>query len=168
MSDGGALLVILAVLYFLPCLLAGVRGRRNTIAIFALNLFLGWTLLGWVMALVWALSAQDKGTVVTNHVVVGQPGTPKGKPEKQKRCIACAEWIMRDAIKCKHCGEMQMKQVTPVAPPVLAVQPAASAARPEESQSISIANWTSKRPSARDTGIDWNKVHHSDRNTGRQ
>ena len=42
------------LLYFLPAF-AG-RSKRNAAAIFALNLLLGWTLIGWVVALVWALT----------------------------------------------------------------------------------------------------------------
>lgn len=47
-------LVIVAVLYFLPSMAARSRGHHNTAAIFVLNLFLGWTFIGWVVALVWA------------------------------------------------------------------------------------------------------------------
>lgn len=52
------LLLILAIgaLYFLPSILG--RHKRNAAAIFALNLFLGWTVLGWVGALVWALTTE--------------------------------------------------------------------------------------------------------------
>jgi hypothetical protein len=49
-----ALLVALG-LYFLPTVIAAVKKSRQTTAIFALNLLLGWTLLGWVAALVWSL-----------------------------------------------------------------------------------------------------------------
>lgn len=41
-------------LYFLPAILG--RKKRNANAIFAFNLLLGWTFLGWVAALVWALT----------------------------------------------------------------------------------------------------------------
>ena len=41
-------------IYFIPSLVASDRGHHNTGAIIVLNLFLGWTLLGWVLALVWA------------------------------------------------------------------------------------------------------------------
>ena len=41
-------------IYFLPAIIGGVRQHHNRVAIFLLNLFLGWTLLGWVAALVWA------------------------------------------------------------------------------------------------------------------
>jgi hypothetical protein len=33
-----------------------VRKKRNATAILALDLLLGWTVLGWVAALVWALT----------------------------------------------------------------------------------------------------------------
>lgn len=42
------------LLYFLPSLIALVRGKRDTMAIFLLNLFLGWSVIGWIVALVWA------------------------------------------------------------------------------------------------------------------
>ena len=41
------------VIYFVPSLAA--RGKRHARAIFLLNLLLGWTVLGWVAALVWAV-----------------------------------------------------------------------------------------------------------------
>jgi len=42
------------LIYFLPTIVALVRHKRNTLSIFLLNLFLGWTLVGWIVALVWA------------------------------------------------------------------------------------------------------------------
>jgi hypothetical protein len=44
------------VFYFLPAIIALVRHKRNGISIFLLNFFLGWTLVGWVVALVWAVT----------------------------------------------------------------------------------------------------------------
>ena len=43
------------VLYFLPSILAFARNKRDTTSIVLLNFFLGWTAIGWVIALVWAL-----------------------------------------------------------------------------------------------------------------
>lgn len=48
------------VIYFLPCIIALAKYKSNTAAIFALNLFLGWSLIGWVAALVWALTKETK------------------------------------------------------------------------------------------------------------
>jgi hypothetical protein len=49
------LLTILSLFYFLPFAIAFHKKRANSGAIFALNLFLGWSLIGWVIALVWAM-----------------------------------------------------------------------------------------------------------------
>jgi apolipoprotein N-acyltransferase len=50
-------LLILAVglaIYFLPLIIAISARRKNVMAIFVVNFFLGWTLIGWVVALAWA------------------------------------------------------------------------------------------------------------------
>ena len=41
--------------YFLPTILAKVNNQPNFASIFVLNLFLGWSLIGWVLSLVWAV-----------------------------------------------------------------------------------------------------------------
>ena len=52
-----AIIIIFALMiYFLPAMTAGSRRHRNTAAITVLNLFLGWTALGWALALVWAFT----------------------------------------------------------------------------------------------------------------
>jgi hypothetical protein len=43
------------VMYFLPSILALARSKRDIAAIVLLNFFLGWTMIGWVVALVWAV-----------------------------------------------------------------------------------------------------------------
>lgn len=40
------------LIYFLPTLCG--QKKKNVWGIFILNLFLGWTFIGWVVALVWA------------------------------------------------------------------------------------------------------------------
>lgn len=46
--------VVLIAVYFLPALLAYFYfQRRQSAAIIVLNFLLGWTIIGWVMALVW-------------------------------------------------------------------------------------------------------------------
>jgi hypothetical protein len=47
------------LLYFLPTILAFARSKRDAVSILVLNLFLGWTAIGWVIALVWALKADS-------------------------------------------------------------------------------------------------------------
>ena len=54
------MMLFLAVIYFIPTLVAASRDHHNRGAIVALNIFLGWTFIGWVIALVWALTAVEK------------------------------------------------------------------------------------------------------------
>jgi sterol desaturase/sphingolipid hydroxylase (fatty acid hydroxylase superfamily) len=56
------IVVLLMVAYFLPTLNAWERGHHNTRAIAVLNRFLGWTLIGWVAALVWSFTATERKT----------------------------------------------------------------------------------------------------------
>ena len=42
------------VMYFLPTIVAMIRSKHDTLAIFLLNFFLGWSVIGWIIALVWA------------------------------------------------------------------------------------------------------------------
>jgi hypothetical protein len=46
------------IIYFAPSIVAHQSSKRNFQAIFILNLFLGWTLIGWVAALVWAYTKE--------------------------------------------------------------------------------------------------------------
>ena len=51
--------IFFVVLYFAPAITAYQKKKENLNSIIVVNLFLGWTLLGWVLALAWAL-AKDK------------------------------------------------------------------------------------------------------------
>lgn len=58
-NTGSALILMLFLVaaYFIPALLAYSRRHHNATAITMLNLLLGWTFLGWVIALIWALTS---------------------------------------------------------------------------------------------------------------
>src|SRR5882762_1360446 len=65
--------IFLLCLYFLPAIIAFSRGKSSAVAILILNLFLGWTFIGWIIALVWAVSANSRPQqVIINNGV--QPG----------------------------------------------------------------------------------------------
>lgn len=51
---------LLVALYLLPWIIAAWREHHNQNAIGMLNLLLGWTLLGWVAALVWSVTAAQR------------------------------------------------------------------------------------------------------------
>ena len=56
---GLALLAVALAVYFLPTVIAYARVKRNIWAIFALNLLLGWSVIGWIISLVWALTVDQ-------------------------------------------------------------------------------------------------------------
>jgi len=53
-------ILLLVPIYFIPSFVADYRDHQSKMGITALNLFLGWTFLGWVISLVWALSSVEK------------------------------------------------------------------------------------------------------------
>jgi hypothetical protein len=56
------LLLILALIYIycVPAIVAEKRKHPQRAGISVLNFFLGWTFIGWVVALVWAVSEPVK------------------------------------------------------------------------------------------------------------
>ena len=49
------LVIFVFPLYFLPLIIAAARHHPHILGIFLIDLFLGWTFLGWVGALVWSV-----------------------------------------------------------------------------------------------------------------
>ena len=88
--EGGIALVILLIVYFLPSFVALRRKKSNGNAILVLNLLLGWTLVGWVVSLVWAVSV-DKNQKAQK------------KRRGNKKCPFCFEGIDARATVCPHC-----------------------------------------------------------------
>ncbi len=53
---GISLLLFIGFIYFMPSIVAQTRKHHNRYAIFVLNFFLGWSFMGWVVSLSWALT----------------------------------------------------------------------------------------------------------------
>jgi hypothetical protein len=61
---GELFLLFPIIMYFFPAIVAGIRRHRNATAITVLNLLLGWTLIGWVVSLVWAFTNQSQPQII--------------------------------------------------------------------------------------------------------
>ena len=55
-----AAVIVLSAFYFIPVFVAAHRGCRSVNRIAVVNLLLGWTVLGWIGALAWAVSGETK------------------------------------------------------------------------------------------------------------
>lgn len=73
MDDFGAVLLFLFIgiigflFYFLPSILGFARHQPNKTAILILNIFLGWSFIGWIIALVWAFKKEAQPVQVVNN-----------------------------------------------------------------------------------------------------
>jgi len=84
------LLTLLAIatgtaFYFLPSIVAGARRARHFAGIFLINLLFGWTGVGWLGTLLWALVDEHEGLA------------------GRVPCPYCAEAILPAAKVCPHC-----------------------------------------------------------------
>jgi predicted membrane protein len=55
--------IFVFVLHFLPSFVAFNRRADNFIWILLINIFFGWTLIGWVVALIWAFNDRPRHPV---------------------------------------------------------------------------------------------------------
>jgi Superinfection immunity protein len=74
------LILLIGVIYLLPAAVAQVRRHHQTTAIVGLNLLLGWTFIGWAVALVWALTATPPPAWVPAAPAQTVPVVPTADP----------------------------------------------------------------------------------------
>jgi hypothetical protein len=86
-------------LYFLPAYLA--RNRSDFTSILVLNLLAGWTFIGWIIALVWALSSGQGRQVA---VPAPLPAPPQSAAGASFFCSACGKPCEAGARFCSSCG----------------------------------------------------------------
>lgn len=85
-------LLFLGFLYFLPTIVG--RNKSDAGLIFLVNLCLGWTLVGWVVAFIWACAA-DVRPVPVQFVPAASSG---------RFCCQCGTLGVHGAHFCTACG----------------------------------------------------------------
>ena len=76
---------LLITIYMFPAYLAQSRGHRNSDSISTFNLFLGWTFIGWVCALIWAQNDFDRSKQKKTPYQMAKPYLKKFKDSKKVR-----------------------------------------------------------------------------------
>jgi T4 superinfection immunity protein len=84
-------LLSLILLYFLPTIIG--RDKRDAAGIILVNLFLGWTVVGWFIALVWACTSEPYSPVRMVPVPAGG-----------RFCCQCGTFAYPGAHFCTACG----------------------------------------------------------------
>lgn len=120
LAAGAALLAA----YLMPVAIAAARGHRYTRMIGAINLVLGWTIIGWFAALFWAVNRdlREQPLAEAARPPLREPPlreTPRSKepvwidPEAlsvaqfstaTRICPHCAEAVKAEAVVCRYCA----------------------------------------------------------------
>lgn len=59
--------IISIAIFFLPTFIALVRDHHNKVALIVTNLLLGWTGVGWLVALIWSFTNRKETSIVINN-----------------------------------------------------------------------------------------------------
>ena len=91
------MVVMIIALYFLPTFLGWKKKNRG--AIFAVNFFLGWTVIDWIVAFVWAVTYE----AVPSQVIINQAPAP-AMPTAAVLCSSCGKYSLAGSQFCPNCG----------------------------------------------------------------
>ncbi|MDN5761257.1 MAG: superinfection immunity protein [Microlunatus sp.] len=73
-------LTVLTVGYLLPWAIAATRNKANTATVALINIFLGWSLVGWIVALVMSLTTDPQPVIYVNTAVLPSQHPAYGQP----------------------------------------------------------------------------------------
>jgi len=83
-------LIFSTLLYFLPTIIG--RHKRDAMGIFVVNLLFGWTIIGWIVALIWACAGERLVPVRYIPVTSG------------RFCCQCGGLVNAGGHFCAACG----------------------------------------------------------------
>lgn len=105
-EKGAGLVVMLWVVcgvafYMLPMIEAHQRKQPNFVSIALVNVFLGWTLVGWVVAMAWGCAARQEGQTgaAPKNVMSPKPDVPPTRPASASSASVADELQKLAALK---------------------------------------------------------------------
>ena len=100
-------------LYFAPAIVASSRQHPGSTAIWFINFFVGWTGIGWLACLIWALSV-PRPVLLYPIVAYAAPRAIPGSPthwrsadgREESLCFACYRPLRESSPYCTMCGAL--------------------------------------------------------------
>ena len=86
---------VLGAAYFVPTFLAIFKKSDKVQTITLVNLLLGWTVIGWVVALIWAIGPRERGEDRSRR---------RRSSAGRKPCPSWGRSLRKEARQCRHCG----------------------------------------------------------------
>jgi RNA polymerase subunit RPABC4/transcription elongation factor Spt4 len=125
LTGGGIFgIILIAGAYLLPTIIAYTRKVTNVGSVFVINFFLGWTFIGWIVALAMSVKTKlpsgptSQVTVVTGSndrlrdnetatgpSVMNSAKTDSSQPSVSQVCKHCNQVLPTGAKFCIECGE---------------------------------------------------------------
>jgi hypothetical protein len=93
---------VVVSMYFIPSIVAAIRRVPNTGSVAVINLFLGWTLIGWVVALAMASRSQPASALNQAHVAIVNTQPKSGAA---RHCVYCGGALSIVGKFCPQCGQ---------------------------------------------------------------
>lgn len=62
-ATGFLVAVAVSFVYLVPSIIAHYRKPNNWLGVFALNIFFGWSFIGWAVAIIWACAGPSDRSV---------------------------------------------------------------------------------------------------------
>ena len=88
------ILIPMFLVYFIPVLIVVLRRAKNTLGIVLVNVLAGWTFVGWLIALIWAIISPRE-----IPVAVGNPSS-----YDERYCPRCGIKAPFSSNYCSNCG----------------------------------------------------------------
>ena len=86
------LVLVVAAVYFMPTIVATAKHHHATAGVFWVNLLIGWTVVGWFVAFIWAFSPRRAEPVVA------------AAPAPGRICLKCGALLQLSDRFCAQCG----------------------------------------------------------------